>query len=78
LPGYYVGVNDIDIVSDAWQVNPVTGNQGCADFDHAREGVNPTYGLPGYRVGVNDIDILSLNWQDEDLVGDCSPGNRTP
>lgn len=94
LSGYwYVGTDDIDIMSAGWLVKDPTKGTGivgqtyngvplvCADFMHDKEG-SP---LAGYwRVGTSDIDEMSKYWLVKEPTkgtgtpADCNPGNRTP
>ena len=90
---YYVGTDDIDIVSLGWKVkNSENAGRGildltvggvpvaCGDFDHQQQG--SAY-LGYYRIGTDDIDIMSLYWKEKEGSGNeppaaCQPGNRTP
>ena len=79
---YWVGVPDLDIFMDAWQVKESPfgpGLQGepniCADFSHSSEGTTKT-GI--YRVGIPDLDIFMSAWQvkeppfDLGIPADCN------
>ena len=84
---YYVSQDDLNILISAWQVkNPpqgggLSGDQGCADFNHAKVG-SPFTGY--YRVSQDDLNILIATWQVKEapqgsgVPGDCLPGNETP
>jgi hypothetical protein len=63
---YYVGINDLTAMINAWKVleppnGPgVTIDQLAADFSHSQEG-SPFTGY--YRVGIADLTILINNWK---------------
>ena len=65
---YYVGVQDLNLLSATWQVKEHPKGSGilsipngiCADFNHDKEG--GAY-LGFYRVGVQDLNILAASWQ---------------
>jgi hypothetical protein len=93
-PGYwYVGSDDLDIMSLGWLVRDPPKGPGilglelngvpvaCADFKRDKVG-SP---FPGYwRIGATDLDEMSLNWLIKEppkgpgTPPDCQPGNRTP
>ena len=56
---FWVSTDDLNILIAAWQkpLSALTGNQICADFDHAAQGSNSS------RVSTNDLEILVANWQ---------------
>ena len=90
---YYVGLADILILAEAWEVMEPEFGDGiatvsyggvpgaCADFDHTKYGSDRT---GWYYVGLADILILADTWEilepefDDGVPDDCSPGNRTP
>jgi len=68
---YWVSTNDLDILLAAWNkpLEQLSGNEICADFDHAAQGKQ------NYRVSTNDLDILVANWQIPDGPDpDCFEG----
>jgi hypothetical protein len=91
---WYVGSNDLDILSACWLVKdppegpgilnipPVNGVPvACADFKHDRQG---GVALGYYRCGSNDLDEMSLYWLVKEptkgpgIPSNCLPGNRNP
>ena len=65
---FFVGVDDLTLLSSAWQVKEPPKGSGiasipngiCADFSHSQEGTK--FG-GWFRVGVDDLTLLSQNWQ---------------
>jgi hypothetical protein len=94
IAGYwYVGSDDLDIMSLGWMVKEPPHGPGilglelngvpvaCADFAHDKQGNVIMY---SWRIGSNDLDEMSLYWLVKEppkgpgTPADCQPGNRTP
>ena len=88
---WYVGSDDLDIMSAGWMVKDPLKGPGilglefngvpvaCADFKHDKQG---GFVLGYWRIGSNDLDEMSIYWMVKEPTkgpgtpADCLPNNR--